>query len=152
MEGKFHWRSCSISSAPMRTGRTISITVRARPEGFLASHLVSCLEPGAIIRPAAPTATSCCRPPPEKILFLVASRGVTPVTAMLRTLDRRGTMTDLTRVCPDWRERASWACGPTPMLDACEEHWEQAGPEDELHLERFILASTSAATAPRAAR
>jgi len=25
------------------------------------------------------------------------------------------------------------------MLDACEEHWEQAGLEDHLHLERFSL-------------
>jgi ferredoxin-NADP reductase len=42
-------------------------------------------------------------------------------------------------LCPDWREREVWACGPGPMLDAAEEHWEQAGLEDSLHLERFSL-------------
>jgi ferredoxin len=48
-------------------------------------------------------------------------------------------MSDLERVCPDWKDRATYACGPAPMLDAAEEHWEEAGLEDELHLERFSL-------------
>ena len=39
-------------------------------------------------------------------------------------------MTDLERVCPDWKERETWACGPAPMLDAAEEHWEEADLED----------------------
>ena len=56
----------------------------------------------------------------------------------------------LDHVCPDWRERETWACGPAPMLDAAEEHWEEAGLEDKLHLERFSLDSR--ATAARAAR
>ena len=34
-------------------------------------------------------------PPPAKMLFLVGGSGVTPVMAMLRTLDRRGTMPDV---------------------------------------------------------
>ena len=48
-------------------------------------------------------------------------------------------MKDLDRVCPDWKERETWACGPAPMLDAAEETWQEAGLEDELHLERFSL-------------
>ncbi|MBV9832385.1 MAG: ferredoxin reductase, partial [Marmoricola sp.] len=96
VKGKFHWRSYSISSPPKRHGRTISITVRAMPEGFLSSHLVSGLEPGAIIRLAAPNGDFVMpEPPPEKVLFLVAGSGITPVMAMLRTLDRRGTMPDV---------------------------------------------------------
>ena len=45
----------------------------------------------------------------------------------------------LDTVCPDWREREVWACGPGPMLDAAETHWEDAGLTDRLHLERFSL-------------
>ncbi len=41
VKGKFHWRSYSVSSPPRRSGRTIAITVRAMPEGFLSEHLVS---------------------------------------------------------------------------------------------------------------
>ena len=34
-------------------------------------------------------------PPPARMLFLVGGSGITPVMAMLRTLDRRGTMPDV---------------------------------------------------------
>ncbi|MGI9155245.1 MAG: ferredoxin reductase [Marmoricola sp.] len=187
LNGKFHWRSYSVSSPPEREGKTFSITVRAMPEGFLSEHLVSGLAPGTIIRLALPSGDFVLpNPPPEKVLFLVAGSGVTPVMSMLRTLSRRGTMPDvvlsyssptaermifreellelaekhstltlherhtdtegmlelteqLDELCPDWREREVWACGPGPMLDAAEEHWEQASLPERLHLERFSL-------------
>ena len=53
MGGKYHWRSYSISSPPTRSGRTLSVTVRAMPEGFLSEHLVNGLAPGTIVRLAA---------------------------------------------------------------------------------------------------
>jgi stearoyl-CoA 9-desaturase NADPH oxidoreductase len=43
----------------------------------------------------------------------------------------------LERVCPDWRERDVWACGPASLLDAVEAHWAQAGLSRQLHVERF---------------
>jgi len=46
---------------------------------------------------------------------------------------------DLDTVVPDWRERETWACGPAPMLDAIESHWEAAHLGKQLHLERFTL-------------
>ncbi len=46
-------------------------------------------------------------------------------------------LTELDRIVPDWRERETWACGPTGMLDACEQHWDTAGLADLLHTERF---------------
>src|SRR3954470_20712101 len=101
VDGKFQWRSYSVSSAPRRSamksgGRTIAITVRAMPEGFISSHLVNGLEPGTIVRLALPEGDFVLPdPPPEKLLFLVAGSGVTPVMAMLRTLDRRGSMPDV---------------------------------------------------------
>ncbi len=94
--GKWQWRSYSISSVPKRKGRTIAITVRAMPEGLLSSHLVNGLEPGTIVRLASPKGDFVLPdPPPEKMLFLVGGSGITPVIAMLRTLDRRGTMPDV---------------------------------------------------------
>ncbi len=186
VNGKFQWRSYSVSSAPKRSGRTIAITVRAMPEGLLSSHLVKGLEPGSIVRLAMPEGDFVLPdPPPDKMLFLVGGSGVTPVMAMLRTLDRRGSMpdvvlhysspteermifrreiadleerhdslevhrlytdtdgmlelADLDDLCPDWRERETYACGPSPMLDAITEHFEAADLEDRLHLERFTL-------------
>ena len=91
VDGKFQWRSYSISSAPRRSGRTIAITVRAMPEGLLSTHLVKGLEPGTIVRLAAPEGDFVLPdPPPAKMLFLVGGSGVTPVMAMLRTMERRG--------------------------------------------------------------
>ena len=96
VKGKWQWRSYSISSVPKRKGRTISITVRAMPEGLLSSHLVNGLEPGTIVRLASPKGDFVLPdPPPAKMLFLVGGSGITPVMAMLRTLDRRGTMPDV---------------------------------------------------------
>lgn len=40
-------------------------------------------------------------------------------------------------LCPDWRERESFLCGPAPMLTALSEHWRRAGAQARLHLERF---------------
>jgi len=47
------------------------------------------------------------------------------------TLDR------LEEICPDWREREVWACGPIGLLDAIEKHWAAAGLSGRLHIERF---------------
>ncbi|MFC5177951.1 ferredoxin reductase [Nocardioides taihuensis] len=190
VDGRFQWRSYSVSSPPRRSGRTIAITVRAMPEGLLSGHLVNGLEPGTIVRLALPEGDFVLPdPPPARMLFLVGGSGITPVMAMLRTLDRRGTLPDvvlhyssptpdrmifrdelaaleerheglvvdrrftdadgvldladggagLERICPDWRERETWACGPGPMLDAVAAHFGDAGLEDRLHLERFSL-------------
>lgn len=190
VDGRFQWRSYSVSSPPHRDGRTIAITVRAMPEGKLSTHLVNGLEPGTIVRLALPQGDFVLPdPPPPRILFLVGGSGVTPVMAMLRTMDRRGTMPDvvmhyssptaermifrdeldrleqahpglrvhrlhtdtdgmlelahsergLDAICPDWRERETWACGPGPMLDAITEHYERERLSDRLHLERFSL-------------
>ncbi|KRF48908.1 oxidoreductase [Terrabacter sp. Soil811] len=49
-------------------------------------------------------------------------------------------VTDLETLCPDWRERAAYACGPTDFLDAATELWERDG-DDATHagltIERF---------------
>jgi ferredoxin-NADP reductase len=186
VDGRYHWRSYSLSSPPVQDRRLITITVRAMPEGFLSDHLVRELAPGAIVRLAAPTGDFVLpNPPPPKMLFLAGGSGITPVMAMLRTLDRRGSMpdvvvhysspteermifkqeideleekhdrltvhrlytdtdgmlelADLDDLCPDWRERETYACGPGPMLDAITEHFETTGLEEHLHLERFSL-------------
>jgi ferredoxin-NADP reductase len=192
VEGKWHWRSYSLSSPPTKDQGHITITVKAMPEGFLSSHLVRGLEPGSIVRLALPQGEFVLPdPPPAKILFWTGGSGVTPVMAMLRTLHRRDTMPDvvhvhaaptreqvifrdelhdlaskrdslrlvenidetdgildvkrLTEVVPDWQERQAWVCGPAPMLDAAEKHWNKNGIGKKLHLERFSAALSESA-------
>ncbi len=43
----------------------------------------------------------------------------------------------LEELCPDWREREVWACGPQSLLDALEAHMDDAGRSRFLHVERF---------------
>lgn len=43
---------------------------------------------------------------------------------------------------PDWRDRSCWACGPVAMLDAVEQHYENEGLREQLHIERFAIART----------
>jgi stearoyl-CoA 9-desaturase NADPH oxidoreductase len=51
----------------------------------------------------------------------------------------------LEKVCPDWKTREAWVCGPAPMLAAAEERWEQVRLSKQLHLERFSAVLTTSA-------
>jgi ferredoxin-NADP reductase len=102
VDGKWHWRSYSISSTPAGEGRdprTITITVKAMPEGLMSAHLVRGLEPGTIVRLALPQGDFVLPdPPPPKILFWTGGSGITPVMSMLRTMNRRGEVPDVVHV------------------------------------------------------
>ena len=189
VEGRWHWRSYSLTSVPVRDKKLITITVKATPEGFLSSHLVNGVKPGTIVRLAAPKGDFALPdPPPPKILFVSAGSGITPLMAMLRSLTARDQNPDIVHLhsaptaedvifhdelrdlevsqpgyrlhlqltkqdgkldfdnlddlVPDWRDRPTWACGPTPMLDTVEALWDSAGLSDDLHMERFTIART----------
>ena len=189
VEGRWHWRSYSLTSVPVRDKKRITITVKATPEGFLSSHLVNGVTPGTIVRLAAPKGDFALPdPPPPKILFVSAGSGITPLMAMLRSLTARDQSPDIVHLhsappaedvifpdelrdlevsqpgyrlhlqltkqdgkldfdnlddlVPDWRDRPTWACGPTPMLDTVETLWDAAGLSDDLHMERFTIART----------
>ncbi|MGW0180902.1 ferredoxin reductase [Nocardia sp. NPDC003345] len=189
VQGRWHWRSYSLTSPPewedpQHGRKVIAIAVKAMPEGFLSSHLVNGVSPGTVVRLAAPQGAFVLpSPPPPKVLFLTAGSGITPVMSMLRALDRRDAVTDVVHVhsartaddvmfgaelanlhdrhpgfvshvhltgdrgkftpaaldelYPDWRERQTWACGPLGMLADIERHWQDAGIESRLHVERF---------------
>ncbi|WP_372460231.1 ferredoxin reductase [Nocardia coffeae] len=109
VEGRWHWRSYSLTCPPDWSdapadgrgprGRLISIAVKAMPEGFLSSHLVNGVPEGTIVRLAAPQGGFVLPEPlPPKVLFLTAGSGITPVLAMLRTMDRRGALPDVVHI------------------------------------------------------
>lgn len=99
VDGRWRWRSYSLTSSPVTGAKTITITVKAMPEGFLSSHLVDGLAPGTIVRLAAPAGNFVMPDPaPSSVLFLTAGSGITPVMSMLRTLAKRGQLTDVVHV------------------------------------------------------
>lgn len=94
VDGRWRWRSYSLTSVPhagRRTGaRTVTVTVKAMPEGFLSNHLVGGVAPGTVVRLAAPQGNFVMGDPaPESVLFLTGGSGITPVMSMLRTMKRR---------------------------------------------------------------
>lgn len=56
---------------------------------------------------------------------------------------RHFSVAQLKQLCPDWREREVYACGPQSLLEALEQHWQQAGLTRRLHVERFRAAYAS---------
>ncbi|MDT7619637.1 MAG: stearoyl-CoA 9-desaturase oxidoreductase [Pseudonocardiales bacterium] len=58
------------------------------------------------------------------------------------TTEGRLDLAELDTLCPDWREREAFVCGPTGLLDAAARHW--ASQPDRLHLERFTPPPRSA--------
>jgi len=44
----------------------------------------------------------------------------------------------LERLCPDWQERETYACGPPGLIAAVEKHYAQANMSRHLHIERFL--------------
>jgi stearoyl-CoA 9-desaturase NADPH oxidoreductase len=184
IEGVRHWRAYSLTSDPAREDGLISITVKNVDEGKVSPYLVKRGRPGTIVSLGGvegdfllPSAV------PNKLLFVSAGSGITPIMSMLRHLHQSGELgevvllhsareadevifgdelrdyarrhagfalheqltgdngrmgpADLDRLCPDWPERETFISGPTEMLDAFSEHYEQAGVTERLHMERF---------------
>lgn len=90
LDGRWTWRSYSLTSAPTTGRGEYSVTVKALPEGLLSNHIVGTVEPGTIVRLAAPAGDfHLPTPTPPKLMFVTAGSGITPVMGMLRSLDRR---------------------------------------------------------------
>jgi ferredoxin-NADP reductase len=54
-----------------------------------------------------------------------------------RSKERHFSPQQLDAVCPDWRQRDAYACGPQNLLTALEAHWRRAGIARRLQIERF---------------
>jgi ferredoxin-NADP reductase len=99
IDGRWHWRSYSLTSIPRRENKNITITVKATPEGFLSTHLVNGVKKGTIVRLATPKGDFALPDPaPAKLMFITAGSGITPVMAMLRTLESRGQHADIVHI------------------------------------------------------
>ncbi|NUV73257.1 ferredoxin reductase [Streptomyces fungicidicus] len=83
-----------------------------------------------------------CAPQPQDVIFRSELHGLA-AAGKLRLIEVH-TATDgildiarLDELVPDWAERETWACGPTGLLDAADEHWSRHGVQERLHTERF---------------
>ena len=85
VDGVRHWRSYSLTSMVDDPDGCISVTVKAVPDGVVSGHVASRLRPGQLVH--LDQAAGDFRLPeqrPDKVLFVTAGSGITPVMGMLR--------------------------------------------------------------------
>jgi ferredoxin-NADP reductase len=96
VDGVHHWRAYSLTSEPERPDGTIAITPQLLEGGKVTPYLVRQARPGTIVRlGGVEGAFTLPDPPPERLLFISAGSGITPVMSMLHHLDRTGAMRDV---------------------------------------------------------
>ena len=85
VDGVRQWRAYSLTHGPRADGR-ISITVKAVPDGLVSNHLVHEARPGTIVHLEQAAGEFVLQSDHDKLLFVTAGSGITPVIGMLRNL------------------------------------------------------------------
>ena len=99
VDGVHHWRAYSLTSDPDSPDGCISITPKLVEEGKVSPHLVRNAKPGTIVRLGGVEGTfTLPEHVPEKLLFISAGSGVTPIMSMLRSLDHRDEVRDVVHI------------------------------------------------------
>jgi ferredoxin-NADP reductase len=86
VDGVRQWRAYSLTSPVDRADGCIAITVKAIPDGRVSTHLVRHARAGTLVH-----LDQACgdfilpQARPEKVLFVTAGSGITPVMGMLRS-------------------------------------------------------------------
>lgn len=99
VDGIHHWRAYSLTSAPGRRDGCIAITPKLVPEGKVSPFLFGRVRPGAIVRLGGVEGTfTLPERVPERLLFISAGSGVTPIMSMLRALAGGGELRDVVHI------------------------------------------------------
>ncbi len=99
VDGVHHWRAYSITSDPDRPDGCISITPKLVEEGVVSPWLVREARPGMIVRLGGVEGTFTLPDPlPEKLLFISAGSGITPIMSMLRNIARHEGLRDVVHI------------------------------------------------------
>jgi ferredoxin-NADP reductase len=99
VNGVHHWRAYSLTTDPGRPDGLIGITPKLVDAGKASPYLVHKARPGDIVRLGGVEGTFVLPDPaPERLLFISAGSGITPIMSMLRSLDRDGALEDVVHV------------------------------------------------------
>jgi ferredoxin-NADP reductase len=99
VDGIHHWRAYSLTSEPERADGCISITPKLVDSGKVSPYLTRQAKPGEIVRLGGVEGTFVLPDPlPEKLLFISAGSGITPIMSMLRSLDRHAALADVVHI------------------------------------------------------
>jgi stearoyl-CoA 9-desaturase NADPH oxidoreductase len=96
IDGVRHWRAYSLTSDPYREDGLISITPKRVDSGQVSPYLVDKARQGTIVSLSKIEGEFVLPdPPPEKLLFISAGSGITPIMSMLRHLDHYDRIDDV---------------------------------------------------------
>jgi stearoyl-CoA 9-desaturase NADPH oxidoreductase len=96
INGRRHWRAYSLTSDPGRPDGFISITIKNVDEGTVSPYLVRRGRPGSIVSLGGVEGEFVLPDPlPEKLLFISAGSGITPIMSMLRSLEHQDALGDV---------------------------------------------------------
>src|SRR4051794_20341863 len=99
VNGVHHWRAYSLTTDPGRPDGLIGITPKLVDAGKVSPYLVHRARPGDIVRLGGVEGTFVLHdPPPRQLLFISAGSGITPIMAMLRSLDRDEALHDVVHI------------------------------------------------------
>lgn len=89
VDGVHHWRAYSLTTDPGRPDGCIGITPKLVDTGKVSPYFVHRARPGDIVRLGGVEGTFVLPDPlPQKMLFISAGSGITPIMSMVRSLDR----------------------------------------------------------------
>jgi ferredoxin-NADP reductase len=87
VDGVHHWRAYSLTSDPRRADGRISITPKLVEGGKVSPFLFGRARPGTIVRLGGVEGTFVLPEPlPQRLLFISAGSGITPIMSMLRSI------------------------------------------------------------------
>ena len=96
INGRRHWRAYSLTSDPGRPDGFISITIKNVDEGTVSPYLVRRGRPGSIVSLGGVEGDFVLPDePPEKLVFISAGSGITPIMSMLRSLEHQQALDDV---------------------------------------------------------
>jgi stearoyl-CoA 9-desaturase NADPH oxidoreductase len=96
IDGKRHWRAYSLTSEPDRPDGFISITPKLVESGVVSPFVNRNLKPGDLVVLSDVEGQFVLPDPlPDKLLFVSAGSGITPIMSMLRSLHRRAAVVDV---------------------------------------------------------
>jgi ferredoxin-NADP reductase len=99
VDGIHHWRAYSLTSDPGRSDGCIAITPKLVPNGKVSPFLFGRVRPGTIVRLGGVEGTfTLPQALPERLLFISAGSGVTPIMSMLRSISTERRRADVVHV------------------------------------------------------
>ncbi|MGH2880922.1 MAG: ferredoxin reductase [Solirubrobacteraceae bacterium] len=99
VDGVHHWRAYSLTSDPHRADGRIAITPKLVEGGKVSPFLFGRVRPGTIVRLGGVEGTFVLPDPlPQRLLFISAGSGITPIMCMLRSIAGENAMKDVLHI------------------------------------------------------